>query len=117
MADNLITGHKQSRIWVWLVGGWELILVEGTVREFWLGLEPTIVGIVISLAFVQTCMAQRSEFSECPMRIASEGRISIRAFWTSATDVVTFSNNSLVMPENLKIKSFHFLAIYENFNI
>jgi len=49
-----------------------------------------------------TCMARRSELSDCPIKIASGGKISIKAFWTSSRVVVTPSNISAVMPENLE---------------
>lgn len=47
-----------------------------------------------------TFMAFRSEFRECPTRIASGGRIFLRCSWTSDSLVVTSLSILLVMPEN-----------------
>ena len=47
-----------------------------------------------------TFKARRSFSKECPIKIASCGRRSIKHFWTSSNVVVTFSSVFFVMPLN-----------------
>ena len=51
-----------------------------------------------------TFKARRSFSKECPIKIASCGRRSIKHFWTSSNVVVTFSSVFFVMPLNLHKK-------------
>ena len=51
-----------------------------------------------------TFKARRSFSKECPIKIASCGRRSIKHFWTSSNVAVTFSSVFFVMPLNLHKK-------------
>ena len=61
----------------------------------------------INVKLLPTLRALRSNSSECPKRMASAGRISIKCFWTSVNIVVTFSSISAVIPLNLHKKKYH----------
>lgn len=52
----------------------------------------------------RTLSALKSNSSECPSKMASAGRRSIKCFWTSGRVVVTFPSISSVIPLNLQYR-------------